>query len=350
MQSLHLFAGLAWDPGIRGILTVVLGFAILCGSVWLIVASNTGARLGMLLSVTGLFGWLSILTLFWWISPPAIGPSGLPPSWKVKEIYLHNSNYTDRVNDASRIPAEHGILDQLPEPVDLPTGTEVLEQHPELKEKLVTRPENTTLSDIVPLVITVGDTTTSGADILASDFQIRSANVYLTVPADNATKLGPWKLLSTQASGDAQAAADAALKEAGVFPDATAYRKLNSYETGGNPKRKEECKDDDIVCRATFRLQKTARVFSHPPRYAVVQVQAIVPETARPGEAPPIPKLDTTQPVISVLFERDQGNYRAKPALWFVISFSLFVVFALVLHNRDKVLNANLEAARAAKK
>ena len=30
----------------------------------------------MLLALAGLFGWLTILTLFWWISPPAIGPRG----------------------------------------------------------------------------------------------------------------------------------------------------------------------------------------------------------------------------------------------------------------------------------
>lgn len=350
MHALTLFAGLAWDPGIRGILIVVVGVAVLCGSVWLLVASNTGARLGLLISLAGLFGWLMIHTAFWWIQPPAIGPSGKMPSWKVKEIYIHNSNYTDRVNDGPRLPAQHPVLDGLPEPVDLPTGTEVIEQHPEFEPKLVTRPENTNLSDLVPLSVDGPDGgTITGADVLASDFNIRSADVYLNVPTEGATKLGEWKLNSTQAAGDRQAVADAVLVEEGLFADTTEFRKLNSYETGGNPKRKEECKDDDLVCRAIFRIQKTFRV-THPPRYAVVQVQRLVPEAARPGQPPPVLALDTEQPVISVLMERDLGNYRAKPAYWFVISSALFVIFVLVLHNREKILAGNLEAARAAKK
>jgi hypothetical protein len=239
----------------------------------------------------------------------------------------------------------------LPEPVDLPTGAEVIEQHPELEEKLVSKPENTSLSDLVAIEITGPEgSTVSGADILAQDYGIASSNVFLDVPTEDATKLGDWKLMSSGSAGDAQAAVDAALVEQGVFGSAAEYRKLNNYDTGGNPKRREACRDDDQLCRAVFRVQKAARVLSHPPRYAVVQVQRVVPEETRPGAAPPVLGLDTEQPVISVLLERDLGNYRAKPAYWFFISVSLFAVFALVLHNRDKVLEANLEAARAAKK
>ncbi|MTA78874.1 MAG: hypothetical protein F2520_11505, partial [Actinobacteria bacterium] len=73
MHHLQILAGIAFNPGIRGILVVGVGVAVLMGSVWLLLASNVGARLGMLLSLTGLFGWLTILTLTWWITPPAIG-------------------------------------------------------------------------------------------------------------------------------------------------------------------------------------------------------------------------------------------------------------------------------------
>ncbi len=47
----ELFAGISWDPGIRGILTVAVGVAVLMGSVYLILATNTGARLGMLIAL-----------------------------------------------------------------------------------------------------------------------------------------------------------------------------------------------------------------------------------------------------------------------------------------------------------
>ena len=44
---------------------------------------------------------------------------------------------------------------------------------------------------------------------------------------------------------------------------------------------------------------------------------------------------------------RDHGNVRSKPAYFFVICFSLFVVFVLMLHYRDKTLKKNLAEAEA---
>ena len=54
MDHLEIIAGIAWNPGIRGILSVLVGVVVLMGSVWLLLASNVGARLGMLLALTGL--------------------------------------------------------------------------------------------------------------------------------------------------------------------------------------------------------------------------------------------------------------------------------------------------------
>ena len=54
MDTLVMLAGLAWDPEIRGILTVATGFAVLMGSVWLIVATNSGIRLATPFLLAGL--------------------------------------------------------------------------------------------------------------------------------------------------------------------------------------------------------------------------------------------------------------------------------------------------------
>mgnify|MGYP006286612947 CR=1 FL=1 len=67
MHTVNVFAGLAFDPGIRGILVVMVGVAVLIGSVYLILSTNLGNRLGLLVALAGLFGWLTILTLVWWI-------------------------------------------------------------------------------------------------------------------------------------------------------------------------------------------------------------------------------------------------------------------------------------------
>ena len=76
---------ITWNPGIRGILVVAVGVAVLCGSVYLLLATNTGPRLGFLLAVTGFWGWMAIMGLIWWVY--GIGYVGEAPSWKVKEVY-----------------------------------------------------------------------------------------------------------------------------------------------------------------------------------------------------------------------------------------------------------------------
>ena len=55
---LHLIAGIAWDPQLRGILAVLVGVVVLMGSVYLLLGTNLGTRLGFLVAVTALFGWL----------------------------------------------------------------------------------------------------------------------------------------------------------------------------------------------------------------------------------------------------------------------------------------------------
>lgn len=98
---IHLFAaaaaeaaeggasGIQWDPAIRGILIVALSVAILCGSVYLLLATNTGSRLGFLIAATGLMGWMTLMGFTWWLY--AIGPVGTAPSWQVEEIVRSES-------------------------------------------------------------------------------------------------------------------------------------------------------------------------------------------------------------------------------------------------------------------
>ena len=48
-----VLAGISYDPEIRGVLVVVVSGAILCGSVYLLLATNIGARLGFQVALTG---------------------------------------------------------------------------------------------------------------------------------------------------------------------------------------------------------------------------------------------------------------------------------------------------------
>lgn len=77
-------AAMAWEPTIRGALAVLIGFVVLCGSVYLLLATNSGARTGMLLAIAGFFGWMSIMGIIWWVY--GIGWVGQAPSWHAIEI------------------------------------------------------------------------------------------------------------------------------------------------------------------------------------------------------------------------------------------------------------------------
>jgi len=343
-----LFAGLSFDPAIRGILVVTVAVAILGGSVYLIVASNTGARLGLLIVLGSLFGFLSILTGYWWITPPGIGPRGQDPSWKPIEIVVHEPNNAQG-------PAKTEVVNLLPDPTDtrIPTAAQVIAAHPELAGDIVGKPVNASLTDIA--AIKHGDVFT-GANVLKQYYGIDA-----TQPSElqGDRTLNGWQVVTTGQAGEASAAADAALVESKLFPDATAYKRVGAYEWNDEQTRQEACPNSegvqahnflppDFTCRAWFRIRKTAQLF-HPPRYQVIQVQPVVPQETKEGEAPPIPKVDTTKPVVSVVLIRDQGNVRAKPAYFFAICFSLFLVFVLILHYRDKTLMKNVADAEAAK-
>jgi len=74
-----LFA-ISWDPNIRGIIVVLCMFLTLCGGTYLVIGTNLGARLGILVSVAALFGWLATMGSIWMVY--GIGLKGREPTWK----------------------------------------------------------------------------------------------------------------------------------------------------------------------------------------------------------------------------------------------------------------------------
>ncbi|MFB0902083.1 MAG: hypothetical protein QMB08_07465 [Acidimicrobiales bacterium] len=86
MGMIDIIAGLGWDPEIRGLLTVALGLAVLAGSVWLLLVTNTGTRLGSLIALAGFWGWLFVMGIFWWIY--GIGWAGSLPTWEVQDVFI----------------------------------------------------------------------------------------------------------------------------------------------------------------------------------------------------------------------------------------------------------------------
>ena len=76
-----------WYPTILGVLVVVAGIALFCGSIYVLLGTNLGARLGFLVAFTGLMGFMVILSLLWTTtSSPLNTIKGRIPQWKVQEV------------------------------------------------------------------------------------------------------------------------------------------------------------------------------------------------------------------------------------------------------------------------
>jgi hypothetical protein len=315
-MPIHLLAGIDFNTGIRGILVVTLAVVVLPGSVYLLLATNTGARLGLLIALAALFGWASILTMTWWITSPANGPRGRNASWKPLEIYVQGSG-----------PAHTTAVHSLPANAKLPTAQQIIADHPEIL-KNYPNPTQATLSDIA----------NNNPELLPK---------YL-----NDVDMGGWRVVPQSAAGDAGTVSDTLLTgPGGLFKVATDYKHIGTFDYGGKPTRAEYCgtKDTrakflingDPICRLQYKLYKLWN-WNSPTHYEVVQVQQVIPQETLPGHAPPLPQVDPSQPIISIVLVRDLGQARVLPATMFVIAFALFIFFTMLLHYRDLTLRRNM--------
>jgi hypothetical protein len=324
MHLAHVIAEISWDPAIRNILALMVGIGVLMGSVVLIVSTNAGPRTGLLVVLGCLFGWMTIMGVVWWMY--GIGMKGDPSHWRAIEV--------NRGNLAQSQLAQATKLPQFDDPG---LAQKILQDHPELEKKV--NPDGTP-----DKVITV-------SELIDADPTLKDQ--YHLTPND----LGGWRILvpSDKQRGDAQAIADETLTTPGpnlVFKDSSQYKVIDAFDIGGKrqlpatvgdckfykPSTWGDCKEhawDDIYSFVQF---------SHPEHYAMVQVQAVIPQVTPPGAAPPTPKLDPNAPVISVIMIRSLGDLRF-PAFMVTLVFGiLFFLTCWTLHRRDKIIAANRSA------
>lgn len=298
-----------WDPGFRGVLTVVVSVVILCGSVTLILSTNSGARLGFLLSVAGLAGWLFVMGTVW--SAYGIGPKGPAPTWETVDI-VQGEPSGSSIETAQQLPLPgDGVL---PDPVAVRDGD------PALLEEFPADGRDPKLGDLVDL------------------------EPGLRAEIDGA--LGDWTILETsnKFTGEVASAADAELGPEGIalFGGPTEYAVIDSFVAGGEKPRA----DDSILGRVIFRVTNTLD-FNHPPFLAAVQVQAVIPQETKPGQAPPAPIIDEEAPIYTVIMERDRGALRLPAISFTIFSGIVFAITCNMLHRRDKLAAAQRAAAVA---
>jgi hypothetical protein len=75
---------IGWSPEIRGIIVVLIGIGVLCGSIYGILTTNLGARLGFLVALSALAGWMLLMGITWWVY--GIGLKGMDPTWVGQEV------------------------------------------------------------------------------------------------------------------------------------------------------------------------------------------------------------------------------------------------------------------------
>lgn len=280
-MSLNTLAGIAWDPQLRGFLATAVGVVVLLGSVYLLLATNIGARLGFLLASAAFFGWLTIMGGVWWVYG-TIGMLGEAPHWEVVETVYPGT-------DAAATEEAHTLeTDGLPPAEELNEleAEQLAEIQPELEEEL-----------------------------------------------------GGWRLLpeSNPSFGEAKAAVDEHFAE---HPDeelelegADDYIATYSFERGGKERLDE---DPSRIDRIVNKFKTTFLELTHPTRYAIIQVQPVIDQEAEPGEPPPTPTPDPNKPVVSVIMQRDLGDVRFPGAMLTIFSGIMFGVLCLQLHRRDQ--------------
>jgi hypothetical protein len=105
-MSLATILAINWEPELRGITTVLIGFVVLCGSIYLINGTNLGSRLGFLVSFAGLAGWMSMMGLIWMIY--GIGLNGRTPTWKPVEVVRDGNLVNAGIAGTNDFPIEAG--------------------------------------------------------------------------------------------------------------------------------------------------------------------------------------------------------------------------------------------------
>ena len=347
MEAIELIAGLAWDPEIRGFLAVLTGVVVLMGSVWLLLATNSGIRLGTLIALAGFFGWMTIMSSIWWIY--GIGYRGDAPRWEEVEIVeaLDSEGHLTfaALDEAEELRSE-----------DLPTAHQlVLDADAGIES--VADPELRTEIEVANQefgVVTVADLTadqTAGLNdeevtALADEEYAKNRAATLSELAAVAPNLvnqdddalGGWTLLSTAQAGEAQASAIAMLLDSGDYSFSTQseFKLLDTFTIGG---KRGLPADPSRWDRIETQI-RTALTLTHPTRYGIVQMRAVLPKSIEnlPGQAPKRPVADVNEPVVSVVMIRNLGNRRLVPALVALGSLMIFLALCYMLHERDKVV------------
>jgi hypothetical protein len=391
VQFLHLIAGIGWDPEIRGALTVLVGSLVLFGSVWLILNTNLGNRLGTLIALTGFFGWMLVMGIVWWIY--GIGLTGDSPTWEPKEIIY--GDLSESESDVQKLGSAQIIVTEASEIVNIYCPGLIEATVDVQRARFVENNVDLQLNYEAPLPYcaesigeklavdqgTLADTTRQGNNRLIADAEQRgiedsrilseeeledrietviddqqrklnqltlsglaalSAGIMDDARSDGLLEFNGWNLLSTSSAGEAIASADAFLVGDAASPfvngSSDDFFVLNTFQKGGKPKRSS----DGVVDRVWNEIRNTV-IFWHPTNKVVVTVIPTLDKEPIAGQAPPFPEIDPDAQSVSVVMERNLGSLRLPAAVTTIGSALAFFGLCYMLKNRELELRRRTE-------
>ncbi|NLA34087.1 MAG: hypothetical protein GX868_00170 [Actinobacteria bacterium] len=364
MNALGLLSAVAFDPTIRGVMVVVVSTLLWGGSLYTILMTNTGVRVGFLLAMSGTFGWCFLMGTIWTIY--GIGLIGRAPAWMITDVN-HDRNVTIEVEAAKELPAHAdladpiALLDEYPLLKALAWAAEGEGWEPSSLTKLKTVIQPWVTVSTRDVIDVARNAEANAAEVLASDAEaaslidgalnggkgddlrdaVRSQSRELR--DEIAAPLGDWCLLteSDPRRGEAQASADAAFAEANAFPgrdgatDTSDYLIQNVFLYGG----KEPC--DPITEKSSFdqalhRIATTIEV-KNPTMYAAATALRGLEYNVEPGSTPPRAAIDpAADSEVTAVMLRNLGNKRFIPFCFALVNLIGFAIFTTILHYRDK--------------
>ncbi len=305
VQQVAFIDGIGFDPFFRGLLSVLAGLVVLVGGTYLVVATNTGTRLGFLVSAAGLFGWMFLMGIIWTIY--GIGWAGQAPTWSLLEINVDDADDDD-----------DGLL------------------YSEIEEVTTLAPSG---------VLSAGGLGASVGDVDDPDAaQLEALSVSEGLDLDG------WRYLITSDAirGEAQASVDAFLVEEGVFEVGEFVpEQYGAFLIDGKPRLVVD-EDDNWLVEQSKRVAHTLRETILNPTFdqelIVLQVRETISQPTLPGQPPPVATADPDAPLVSVIMERDRGGpfpslfsgLRFTPAMFTVFNGLIFAALAWNMHLRDQ--------------
>jgi uncharacterized membrane protein YgcG len=269
-----------WDPFVRGVLILALFIVLLPGSVYLVLSTDVGARLGLLLMAAGLTGMLSLLALLW-MPLASTADVGRPNSWHPLEVITGDYASQITIKGAASLPIDN-LKSAKP-----PTTA--------LKTKHWYWPfqscNDNNWHKIDPSLI--NDPESESDQILANT---------------SGALVGPQLTSPFSASTD--------------------YVYIDGYQKGQNS-----------GCLFAISRHKIYLPLARGAHYVVLRVLPALP-VLNLGGAPPAPQADLSKPYTYVVMERNLGSVRQPQALLAISMGITFLVICYVLHTREKEQDA----------